>query len=76
MPKPLKKTLRLPIQNIDGHWELLLGGAIKLKDRALAELIVSADDLADRDRADPARWAPRRTKLAVPNFLHCIRGGA
>lgn len=41
------KTLRIPIKCVDGQWELLYGGAVKVKNHSLAELLISGSRISD-----------------------------
>lgn len=42
------KRIRIPVQWIDGHWELLYGGSVKVRDGCIAELEVSSIDIVDK----------------------------
>lgn len=46
--KAAKQSLRLPVRFVDGNIELLYGGAIPVKENALAELIISSECLSDQ----------------------------
>lgn len=39
--------VRMPVKFIDGHWELLYGGAIKIKNGCIGDLEVSGDQIDD-----------------------------
>lgn len=41
------KRIKLPVHWIDGHWELLYGGSVKVKDGCIGELVVSSADIVD-----------------------------
>ena len=41
------KNIRIPVRLVDGYWELLYGGPVKVKDGSIGELHVSRDQIED-----------------------------
>lgn len=42
------KRIRIPVHLVDGHWELLYGGPVKVKDGCIGELEVAVSDIVDK----------------------------
>ena len=52
-PESLEKTVRIPVQWIDGRWQLVGGGELpEAAPNTFAELLVPADLLADREQRE------------------------
>ncbi|WBY02792.1 hypothetical protein PE066_04430 [Ramlibacter tataouinensis] len=65
------KIIRVPVKLVDGHWELLYGGAVKVKDGALGDLHLDRSAFSDRHflkaltEKRAVRVLPQGTELRV-----------
>ena len=62
IPDPFERTVRIPVQWIDGQWQLIGGGKLpELKQNVCAELFMPAMYLANEE--ERARWTAGETVL-------------
>lgn len=66
IPDPLERTVRIPVQWIDGQWQLIGGGKMpELKPNICADLFMPAMYLANDE--ERARWTAGETVLFLKN---------